>query len=610
MSQTPETGREIQGASQIRKGTMLTRKDELTGGFLSGRISRRSVVRRALALSVSMPAAAALLAACGSSDVNPTATTGSQGVGASTQATIIPPTTATARNAGTAVSATGSSPSGQAQTAPKKGGTIRAAIQQELAQLDPYISSGRDTTTVALHVWELLYAEDEKSAPVPMLADGHSISQDSMQYTIMLRKGVPFHNGNEMKAGDVVASLMRWGAMSSLIGQPTFKGVSSVSAKDDYTVIISLKQPSGALLSALSSPSSGAFIMPKEIAEKYPDKPVTEYIGTGPYVLKQWVPQQRARLERFDNYAARSETPSGYAGRRTAYFDAIEIVPVTEDAARLVGLESGDYDLADFLPNDNYDQVSKESQLRAIIWKPASGHARTILNTKSGPMSDLRMRQAVNAAFPPQPVMEAFGPSQFWRVNPSLMNEGQAYYSDAGKDIYLEYDTAKAKQLLSEAGYKGETLKFITSKATDYYYTLSVVVADYMKKVGMNVDLQVRDWATYLDLRDKHPEAWDLIGSGSTVRSDPSQLPMITNSGYSGFWTSQKRDELVQKMNSLTDFKQRHAAWEDVQTLYWNDLPSIKLGDILQYRAAQKSVQAEGSTLELVFLVLWNTWKQ
>jgi peptide/nickel transport system substrate-binding protein len=459
-------------------------------------------------------------------------------------------------------------------------------------------------------MFEMLFAEDSQYKLAPMLADSHTISPDGKTYTITLRKGIPFHNGAEMKADDVVASLNRWGAMSALIGQPTFKTVLSVTATDDYTVSISLKEPSGSLLSALASPIQGAFIMPKSIVDQFDGKPLKDFIGTGPYMLKEFIPQQRATLVRFPKYTARAEPPSGYAGRRSAYLDTISIIPVTEDAARLAGIEAGDYDLADFLPNDEYDRVSANPKLATYLWKPASGQARTILNTRSPVLNDLRIRQAIKLAVPPQAVMEAFGPSIFWRINPSLINEGMAYYSDAGKDVYLGYDPDKARQLMKDASYNGQTLRFLTTKATDYYYTMSEVVADYLRKVGFNVDVSVRDWSTYLQMRDKETDSWDLAGSGTTFRSDPSQVSMISCTGFAGWWCTDERMQRVSTMNSLTDYTERYAAWENVQTLYWQDLPSIKWGDILQYRAAAKSVHSEANLLEQVLLVLWNTWRE
>lgn len=494
-----------------------------------------------------------------------------------------------------------------ARIQPKKGGTLKVGIMQELAQLDPSISGGRDTTIVALHIWEWLFTLDGKLNIVPMLADSYSISADNTEYTIRLRKGVPFHNGKELKAQDVVASLTRWGALSAQTGKPTFRNVSSVQAKDHYTVIIRLKQPSAALVPMLAITTAGPVIMPEDIAEKYKNQPIKEFIGTGPYSLKEWIPNRQVHLIRFDRYSARSEAPSGYAGRRTAFLNDIVITAVTEDATRVAGIEAGDYDLADPLPGDEFDRISKKPNLRTIIWRPPSTEARTILNTKMGPMSDIRMRRAVKFAVPPEPVMQATG--AIWGLSSSLLRPGVAYHSEAGKDVYLSYDPEKAKTLVKEAGYKGEALRFLTTKATPYYYTTAVVIADYLKKVGVNTKITVSDWATYLKIRDSQPDAWDLIGSGATYTPDPAQLTQVQNTGHSGHWSNPRREELFIKMNSFPDYERRFKVWEELQALYWEDLPSIKWGNISHYRALSKNVRSEGDSLEQIFLVLWNTWK-
>jgi len=487
-------------------------------------------------------------------------------------------------------------------------GTLRIAYPEGLVEIDSSTSSGNDATVIALHIWELLFAENAEFAPVPMLAQSYLSSPDGMTYTIKLRKGVLFHNGDEMKADDVVASLVRWGHMSGLSGKPAFENIESIEAKDDYTVVINCKVPFGALPAALSNPNQGAFIMPKEIAEKYDGKPLKEYIGTGPYKLAEFVPGERVYLVRFENYKARPEVPSGYAGRRTAYAPALEFIAVVEGAARIAGLEAGDYDIIEYAPKDSFKALSENPNVSVIKSRIASFHARTIFNTRVGPMSDIRLRRAVCYAVPAKAVLEAYGPPYLWDLNPSLEPRGTRWYSEVGKDVLLAYDPEKAKELMKEAGYKGEPIRFNTTMSPDYYFTLPQVVAYYMEQVGFNVSVERRDWATYLDVRNNKLEEWDLTGSGATYRADPAQLGVVNSSGYAGFWDPERWQELKSELSRYTDFEKRFKIYEQLQERYWEDLPSIKWGDIWQYRATSKRVHSEGA-LEQVLLVAWNTWK-
>src|SRR5204863_4581970 len=129
------------------------------------------------------------------------------------------------------------------------------------------------------HIYEALYTYDRNFTPIPMLAEGHTITDGGRRYTITLRKGIRFHNGKEMTAADVVASLGRWGKISTL-GKPLWKNVESIEAKDAATVVLHLKDPSGSLLFGLGRANNGGAIYPKEVVDAAGDGPIKEFIGT------------------------------------------------------------------------------------------------------------------------------------------------------------------------------------------------------------------------------------------------------------------------------------------------------------------------------------------
>ena len=159
------------------------------------------------------------------------------------------------------------------------------------------------------------------------------------RYVIQIRKGVRFHNGKELEAADVVASLRRWGAVSST-GKTIFKGVEAVEAKGPSTVEIRLKEPSVILPVVLGAIGPFAAIYPKAVIDASGDGPLKELVGTGPFRLAEHRPDRHIKLVRFDGYASRQEAPSGLAGRRTAYLDELLFLPVPEEATRYAGLQS------------------------------------------------------------------------------------------------------------------------------------------------------------------------------------------------------------------------------------------------------------------------------
>src|SRR5512143_1884262 len=160
------------------------------------------------------------------------------------------------------------------------GGTLKVATIGEPPNLDVMTLPADLVTMIGQHVFEQLFAFDEKYDVKPMLAQSYTVSPDGKTYTIQLRKGVKFHNGQEMTSADALASINRWGKVSSR-GKIAFNSVESVTAPDASTVVIKLKTPFAPLLSFLAFQNTAAAIMPKSVVDKFGDKVVTEYVGTG-----------------------------------------------------------------------------------------------------------------------------------------------------------------------------------------------------------------------------------------------------------------------------------------------------------------------------------------
>jgi peptide/nickel transport system substrate-binding protein len=166
-----------------------------------------------------------------------------------------------------------------AQETPRIGGVLKVASIGEPPTLDIQATTTVLTYEIMWHVYEPLFTHDRAWTPIPHLADTHTVSDRGLRHTITLRRGVKFHNGKELTAADVVASLKRWGQVGT-VGKVLWPGVEGIEAKDPYTVVIGLKQPSGSLVYGLSEPS--AMIYQKEVVDAAGTGPITEHLGTGP----------------------------------------------------------------------------------------------------------------------------------------------------------------------------------------------------------------------------------------------------------------------------------------------------------------------------------------
>jgi peptide/nickel transport system substrate-binding protein len=191
--------------------------------------------------------------------------------------------------------------------AQKKGGVLRVGNLGEPPALDAHWTTASITETLTNHIYEGLFSLDRDNKPIPMLAESAPVSKDGLTYTFKLRAGVKFHNGKEMTSDDVVASLNRWGKQS-IYGKALYAQVAELRAVDPLTVEMKLKEKSAIVLISLAVPNNFGAIYPKEIAAKFPPEvKVTEYVGTGPYKLAEWKPDQYIRMVRFDDQAVSVE---------------------------------------------------------------------------------------------------------------------------------------------------------------------------------------------------------------------------------------------------------------------------------------------------------------
>ena len=212
---------------------------------------------------------------------------------------------------------------------------------------------------------------DSNYQVIPQLAQDWKRSDDGLTYTFRLRQGVKFHNGKTMTADDVKASLDRFIKISP--GANRFKNVKSVEIVDPQTIRINLTADFP-LLNNLAMPSPIVAIFPKEIVEKYGDKEVRgeDVIGTGPYQLKEWRPDVGVKMAKFKDYMpnSRFDGPTGFGGAKTACVDEVDFLPVTEDASRVAGLQTGDFDFAEAVPITSVPQLETDPNLSIEILKP------------------------------------------------------------------------------------------------------------------------------------------------------------------------------------------------------------------------------------------------
>jgi peptide/nickel transport system substrate-binding protein len=589
----------------------------------TGQLSRRDFVKRTAALGFSVPAIASFLAACGGEDDDdPTPTVPAAAdptpvdddddddetpaVDEPTPA-VDEPTPVAADPTPTDVAAAPDDGEGQ------RFDRLIVALNTDLASLDLMWGTPTINRDLMGHVYEYLFTMGEGNIYIPDLAEEMDISDDGMTFTITLREGVNFHNGEVMTSEDVLASMERWERMTQR-GSSLLESAESVEATDDNTIVIQFSEPNGGFLFGIGHYGGLFGVFPKAIIDEHydetaedPDSQITnveDAIGTGPYMVREWVPDRSLILDRFEDYSYRDEPVDGRGGRRHAYADVIEFIPVPDATTRLNGLIAGEYHLAYDLAPAQYEQVEADDSLQSYVVRPGS-KAVAVFNKQKGPFADQRLRQAALAATDPFEVMAGtVDNEEFYGAFASLAGpEWEFWYTEEGAELYETQDLDRARELIEESDYNGETLRWITTREFDYMYRSALVASAQWAEAGLNVELVVSDWPTVVTNRSD-PDAYEIFSTGIGFAGDPLGTSAYTPN-WPGWTTSPGVTGAYEQLITETDEDRRKELWVDLQRAFYEEVPYIQFGERYAFRAARSEVR--GFTNRPDFFV-WNVW--
>ncbi len=487
-------------------------------------------------------------------------------------------------------------------------GMLRYATVGEPPSLDQHVVTSDLATTIAHHMFEGLYTFNAANAPVNLLASGDSVSDDGKTITITLRDDVVFHNGEAMTSADVVASMKRWGEFGSR-GGLLFDNVESIDASGEHEITLKLAQPFGPWKNLLAFINGGPAIYPAAVMDSATKEPIApdSYIGTGPYMFGEWQPNRHVELVRFDDYASPSGDADGYGGKRVADFDTLRFMPVPDVGTRVAGLQAGDYDYAESIPGDLYADLDADANVKTILnGGPIFG--LVFMNSKEGPLKEnFELRRAIQTALDKTPALQvAIGPEGLWRANGSFLPEGNVWHTDSGADNFSQGDAEASRAMAEKAGYSGDPIKFMVSTNYPFHYDKAIVYTKQLANAGFNIDLQVYDWATLIEKRAQ-PDQWDLFFTHHGFVPDPI-LISVMNDNYPGWWATDEKQALKDQFTASSDPEERAAIWADIQALIYEQVPTMKTGDVYTYNIASPKLKGLGDAT-LIWPHFWNVSK-
>jgi peptide/nickel transport system substrate-binding protein len=442
--------------------------------------------------------------------------------------------------------------------------------QTEPPGLDMTATPATATSGVIFYnVQEALVKVDRHGKLVPWLAERWNTS-DNRNYTFFLKKGVRFHTGRELKAADVKYAFER--AMNPETKHPyakDYEAIGDIIVKDDYTVTFALKSVNASFLQNVAR--SGSVIYPREAVETMKSAP----IGTGPFRFEEWVRGDRIVLVRNPDYYVKG----------VPKLDRVTYRFITDPNAVLAALKAGDVDVSLFgLGPEHVQDIQKDARFQVIVGDTTNDVILAMNNARK-PYTDVRVRRALTYGINKQDVLKGamFGLGKILGTNVDPLNP---YYVDMSNA--MPYDPAKAKKLLADAGYPNG-FDTVLKVSPQYYYTVrsGEVIADNLKKIGVNVRIEQIEWGQWLSrvFREAdydltiigHAEAWDIKN--------------YANPKYYFRYDSQKFQELFAKSETTVDDKSRRDLYVQMQKLMVEDAPVVWLFMHPRLAVAKKGVQ-------------------
>ncbi|MEA2021765.1 MAG: ABC transporter substrate-binding protein, partial [Candidatus Caldatribacteriota bacterium] len=434
----------------------------------------------------------------------------------------------------------------------------------------------------------------------PCLATSWEPSADGTEIVFNLRKGVKFHDGTDFNADAVVFSFARqydpnhpyhqygewayWGYM--------FGDVEKMEKIDDYTVKFVLKRPNASIMTSLAMFTVN--IVSPTNAEKYKGDAFKNPCGTGPFKFVEWLKDDHITLEANENY-----------WRERASLDKLIFKVIPDPSARLMNLETGEVQGIEYPNPADLDRIKANNDL-TLMSQPGMNVGYMAMNTGYGyidankngvrdivdeplvktpgyyePLTKKKVRQAINMAIDKQSIVDNIYMGTAIKAK-NGMPPFMLGYNDAIDDY--PYDPAKAKQLLTEAGYPDgfEVTLYVMPVSRPYMFDppkIGEAIQSYLAAVGITVKFYQVDWGTYLQETEQGNHQMCLLG-WTGDNGDPDNFMnvlyganacSIGSAGNYAFYNNEENQELLSAALATYDEEKRAEYYRKAQEMIHED---------------------------------------
>jgi len=466
---------------------------------------------------------------------------------------------------------------------PKRGGTLRTEYNW-IPYIDDPAADGVGTGQVGLAIAESLVWVGADGVPRPQLVKSWEFNEDSTEWIFHLQEGVTFNDGKPFGADDVIWNIKHWldpdsdASAAAKLDMLTPEGIEKV---DDLTVKFTLDRPNADFLLAFYDYPT--MIAPDGGWDDFYSGDPADAVGTGPWLMEEYLPDERFVLVRNPNYWQKGED-----GESLPYIEKVIVTAGWDDAARLAAIVGDEIDILTN-PGDGIREELEGDDNIAINWY-ARWSAPMVVRVDLPPFDDQRVVQALKLVQDRDRIQELVMPTGFVGYDHWIDSSDGSYCSDTDADGRPQ-DIEAAKELLADAGYADGLDLELAIPDGDFRVDLAQVYKEMAAEAGINIELNIQPSSAFWD----QWQSWPFSVTGWNAR-----LPATANISLAlrceaawteSFWCNEEFDELLNQVEATADVDARRDLYCQIQQIMQDEGPYLLPLWIAQYGASQNDVQ-------------------
>lgn len=452
---------------------------------------------------------------------------------------------------------------------------VVAAVHSTFTTMDPYDSNDTLSQAVSKSFYQGLFGFDKTMNLHPVLAESFTVSENGLEYTIILKQGIKFHDGTDFNADAVKTTFDRvTNPDNHLKRYKMFSRIAKTEVIDAHTVKITLTAPFSPFINMLAHPS--AVIISPAAIQKYGKQLAFNPVGTGPFEFVSWDPTDAMRVKKFE----------GYWQKGLPKVDSITWRPIVENNTRAAIMQTGEAHFAFTIPFEQAQLLEKNKNLE-MVSAPSIIQRYISLNMQQKPFDNLKVRQALNYAINKQALVKvAF--SGFAEPSTGVVPVGVDF---AQKYDAWPYDPKKARDLLAEAGYANG---FETTLWSGYNNTTAQKVIQFIQQqlsqVGIKAKIEAMETgqrvAKVESVQDPAKAEVRMYYSGwsaSTAEADFALSPLLATASWppkmfnTAYYSNAEVDQALEDALKTTDRSKKTELYKKIQDTVWADAPWVFL---------------------------------